>query len=190
MDKQYICKYCGQSFKNSRGLGGHVAHCNKHYECLDLTCKYCSKRYTTLNALKNHEIRCKANPNRIISNIEIFNNTDHIVWNKGLTKLDNESVLQQSLKIKGKTSPFKGSCLSDEHKEKIRKSTIQYIEKLTNKNFVCRYNKNACLFMEELNKQNNWNLQHAENGGEVEIGGYFLDGYDKDLNIAFEPLWD
>lgn len=29
-------------------------------------------------------------------------------------------------------------------------------------------------------------MQHAENGGEVCIGGYFLDGYDKDLNIAFE----
>jgi len=29
-------------------------------------------------------------------------------------------------------------------------------------------------------------LQHAENGGEFEVAGYYLDGYDKNLNIAFE----
>ena len=31
-----------------------------------------------------------------------------------------------------------------------------------------------------------WSLQHAENRGEICVGGYFLDGYDKDLNIVFE----
>ena len=37
-----------------------------------------------------------------------------------------------------------------------------------------------------MNEKFGWNLQHAENGGEVSIAGYFLDGYDKELNIAFE----
>lgn len=37
-----------------------------------------------------------------------------------------------------------------------------------------------------MNKQNNWNLQHAENGGEYYVAGYFVDGYDKKLNIVFE----
>lgn len=31
-----------------------------------------------------------------------------------------------------------------------------------------------------------WNLQHALNGGEIEIDGYWLDGYDKEKNIVFE----
>lgn len=35
-------------------------------------------------------------------------------------------------------------------------------------------------------KKKNWNLQHAENGGEITVGHYYLDGYDKELNIAFE----
>jgi len=37
-----------------------------------------------------------------------------------------------------------------------------------------------------LNEEKHWNLQHAENGGEVNCLGYWLDGYDKELNIVFE----
>ena len=40
--------------------------------------------------------------------------------------------------------------------------------------------------MNKLNEERNWNLQHAENGGETYCIGYWLDGYDKDLNIVFE----
>ena len=29
-------------------------------------------------------------------------------------------------------------------------------------------------------------MQHAENGGEHKVCGYFVDGYDKELNIVFE----
>jgi len=29
-------------------------------------------------------------------------------------------------------------------------------------------------------------LQHALNGGEITVGPYYLDGYDKELNMAFE----
>jgi hypothetical protein len=42
------------------------------------------------------------------------------------------------------------------------------------------------VYIDELNKQNNWHLQHALNGGEITCGPYYLDGYDKELNIAFE----
>ena len=37
-----------------------------------------------------------------------------------------------------------------------------------------------------LNKENNWKLQHALNGGEVRIGNYWVDGYDKINKIIFE----
>jgi hypothetical protein len=37
-----------------------------------------------------------------------------------------------------------------------------------------------------LNSKNGWNLIHAENGGEKQVCGFFLDGYDEQLNIAFE----
>lgn len=49
-----------------------------------------------------------------------------------------------------------------------------------------RFNKNACEYIDQLNIEKGWNLQHALNGGEFTIDGYFIDGYDKKLNIAFE----
>ena len=52
--------------------------------------------------------------------------------------------------------------------------------------FRARYNKNACKFIDNLNITNHWNLQHAENGGELEVCGYYLDGYDKINKIIFE----
>lgn len=74
---------------------------------------------------------------------------------------------------------------TDESKQKIRESTIRYL-KTTVDSFNVRYNISACRYIDELNETNNWHLQHAENGGEVQVCGYFLDGYDKELNIAFE----
>ena len=78
-----------------------------------------------------------------------------------------------------------GKHHTEESKQKTRESTIKYIESLFGQ-YKPRYNKNAYKFINNLNKQNNWNLQHAENGGEFKICGYFVDGYDKDLNIVFE----
>ena len=75
--------------------------------------------------------------------------------------------------------------MCDEQKEKIRVSTVLYL-KNTNNQFAPRYSKKSIEYIQNLNEVNNWNLQHAENGGEYEVGGYFLDGYDKELNIAFE----
>ena len=42
------------------------------------------------------------------------------------------------------------------------------------------------LAIDKLNKEHNWNLQHGLNGGEIHIGPYSVDGYDKELNIVFE----
>ena len=50
----------------------------------------------------------------------------------------------------------------------------------------CNFNESACRFIDRLNAQKGWNLQHALNGGEIRIGPYSLDGYDRDRNIAFE----
>jgi len=50
------------------------------------------------------------------------------------------------------------------------------------------FNRKSCGYFDNLNNQNNWELQHALNGGEYYLKdlGYWLDGYDKKRNIAIE----
>ena len=74
---------------------------------------------------------------------------------------------------------------SEEAKQKIREKLLDRIQNLTGK-IVPFYNPNACKLFEEINRELNWNGQHAENGGEVRVGGYFLDYYEPNLNIAIE----
>lgn len=162
----------------------------KHEKCNEFTqCQYCGNEYK-LTGICYHEKYCKLNPNKKICYGNKGTTKGYKIWNKGLNKNVSESIKKQVQSIKKyystHTNACKGTKLSDEHKAKIRKSTIEYL-KNTNSNFVGpRYNKNACKYIDMLNKQNNWHLQHAENGGEICIDGYYLDGYDKDLNIVFE----
>lgn len=80
----------------------------------------------------------------------------------------------------------KGKERSDETKYRIRLATIRDLEKKGIVGSVKNYNPNACKFIDNLNKECGYNLQHALNGGEVELYGYFVDGYDKEKNIIFE----
>jgi hypothetical protein len=71
--------------------------------------------------------------------------------------------------------------------KKMRLSAIKFIIE-QNGGITPRFNPKACKYFDALSKQYQWNLQHAENGGEffVEKLGYFLDAYDKDKNIVIE----
>lgn len=76
-----------------------------------------------------------------------------------------------------------GKPVSPETRAKLAESMIR------RKNLIkcqCNYNEDACKFIDELNNKNNWNLQHAKNGGEYKVGPYHVDGFDKRLNIVFE----
>lgn len=78
---------------------------------------------------------------------------------------------------------WKGRKFSPESHIKMRRAAIQ---RVINQFGTISYNKDACVYIDKLNERNGWNLQHAENGGEIEICGYLVDGYDKDRNIVFE----
>lgn len=160
-------------------------------------CKYCGKECNGKNSLVQHEIRCKENPDKLIVvsnfikyNEDCRNGIKHHP-HKGQTKETSESLRKQSetkklMKINGiAKGGFKGKKHSIQTKEKMRKSALNYLEQT--KNIKCpRYNKTSIDFINQLNKEYGWELQHAENGGEFSVGGYFLDGYDKKHNIAFE----
>ena len=76
-----------------------------------LNCKYCGKECHNLNSLRQHEIRCKANPER-----KAFNSLANYSHNnfKGQTKDTNEVIAKQAAKLKQLyndgilTSPSKG----------------------------------------------------------------------------------
>ena len=160
-DNLYRCE-CGKEFNNHQSLNAHFRHCLIH------------KKVT------GQELVIKNPPKGIMQGWDKFTNEDII-------KIRQKSGRTLSKRISSGEiiSSFKGKKHSKKSKEKTRISTIKYIETLTGR---CRprYSKKCCEFINSLNIMNNWNLQHAENGGEINICGYFVDGYDKHLNIVFE----
>lgn len=70
-----------------------------------------------------------------------------------------------------------------------KKNRIALIKKIENNvQIFPNYNPDACKLIDEYGKENNYNFQHAENGGEFHIKklGYWVDGYDKKKNIVIE----
>jgi hypothetical protein len=102
-----------------------------------------------------------------------------LIIDRSVFKTD-EYRRKQSEMMKSKR---KSESFGESFKEKCRVNKLNQIKKQG----VCKtYNENACKFIDELNKLNGWELQHALNGGEFSISGYSLDGYDKKRNIVFE----
>jgi len=81
-----------------------------------------------------------------------------------------------------------GKKIPDETKRKMRISAITY-RKSINPGWHPNYNKKACEYFRNFDKENKTNGQHAENGGEhyVKELGYYLDyiNFDKKLIIEF-----
>jgi hypothetical protein len=78
----------------------------------------------------------------------------------------------------------KGIPLTKEHCLALRNARIEWLK---NHDFIFpTFNKSACEYLDRLNKEFGWNLQHALNGGEYLVCGYWVDGYDKNRNIVVE----
>ena len=163
-DNLWECE-CGKQFNNYQSLNAHLSHCDYHHECL------CTEK-----KLRLHEINhCMSGwDNKSKEEINDYHKRAGITYHQNI--------------ILGKYIPiFLGKHHTEDSKQKTRESTINYIKSLSNYNGnVARFSDKACKYIDNLNKEKNWNLQHAENGGEIQINGYFLDGYDKNLNIVFE----
>lgn len=161
----------------------------------EYNCQYCGKICIGKRSLISHELYCKYNENKLESNFIKYNEncrngiTHHP--HKGQTKETCESLrkMSETKKQKYDSGELVGSFSNHHHndntKEKMRKSAFKYLQDM--KDVKCpRYNKKSIMYIDFLNEQYHWNLQHAENGGEIEICGYFVDGYDKNQNIVFE----
>jgi hypothetical protein len=120
---------------------------------------------------------------------------DRIPWNKG--KHHSLETIQK-IKEKHKIYPgwtkesrhsvetiqkMKNKIITEKTKYKLRLSAIKRIKE---QRCFISYNPKACEFIDNLNKKFGWKIQHALKGGEKEIYGYFVDGYDSEKSIIFE----
>ena len=111
--------------------------------------------------------------------------------------IKNNSLCRPCSK-KGKLNPMFGKQPinigvkhTSETKQKMRVSTINYIEKikLNGGQISPNYNLNSISIIEQKAKELGiFDLQHAENGGEYYIKelGYWIDGYSKEKNVVIE----
>jgi hypothetical protein len=81
---------------------------------------------------------------------------------------------------------LRGRKLTDEHRKNCRLSAIKRIKK-TKGQIQPNYNPNAIpIILQEAKELGITDLQHAENGGEYQVCGYFVDGFSKEKNIVIE----
>ena len=92
----------------------------------------------------------------------------------------------EETKVKIRNTKF-GQTASQETKNKMSKSHIEYREN-NNVKQIHNYNKLACKYFDWLNMYMGWNGQHATYNGEKQVGRYFVDYYEPELNLVIE--WD
>ena len=80
----------------------------------------------------------------------------------------------------------KGIKFTDERKKNMRIAAIKRIEKQKGQ-CMPNYNLKAISIIREKAKEYNiTDLQHAENDGEFQVCGYFVDGYSPSKNVVIE----
>jgi len=87
----------------------------------------------------------------------------------------------------GKNHPNYGKPHTEDTKKKLRVARMKWLDSIgaVGENGKS-YNKNGCEYLDQFSKENGWNIQHAMNGGEKQISGYSVDGYDSERNIVIE----
>lgn len=176
------CSKCKKELKYSSYKHWWIANKN---QC---DCKSCSKKNKPNGRLG------KLHSQQTINKIRSNNIGKHIISEETRKKLIDArrkriTSIETRIKMSGKTPWNKNKLHSENTKLKIRLSIIEDLRKKGVK-FGCvgasNFNSKACQFIDRLNQEKGWNLQHALNGGEVQLYGYFVDGYDKKRNIIFE----
>lgn len=132
------------------------------------------------NAFYNNREKCK---NTCIKKYGV----DNVAKSDEIKKLVTEKVRYFSrVDVSGENNPMYGKKHSPSTK---RKQRLKRIESLNNKHpLFPGYNPFACQAIDQFGKENGYEFQHAENGGEYFIKelGYWVDGYDKNKNVVIE----
>jgi hypothetical protein len=73
---------------------------------------------------------------------------------------------------------------SNKELENMRNAAIARVKRQNG--IMLSYNPASIPIIEEYGIANNYTFQHAENGGEVNLAGYLVDGYDIENNVVVE----
>ncbi len=200
MCEEFVCQFCNKVFKRPCALAIHERTCKQNLNRIPLTnhrcnlpheskiggwsCRFCQLKFRTRKELSNH-----------ISSIHSSNKGIQ-VHSKDLRKCsfcnkEWETTLEgyktherYCIENPDRMIP-KSHSVSDKTRLRLSHIALQrFID--SDINIQPAFNKKACDYIDLLNEKMNWHLQHALNGGEVRVGPYHLDGYDIQLNIAFE----
>lgn len=184
------CHYCKAVFRTQEACYRHQH--KVHQKEMDKNkkkkyiwkCKYCGNFFRTRRLLQNH-------------NCEIKNSLPHDKLGRIIPNKKGDFYCQfckRYFKTKQGKNNHEKYCNSNPNRvdapshpisaEDRAKKALAMLKHIQNVKY--NYNKNACNYIDELNKEKGWNLQHALNGGEKRFGPYSLDGYDEEKQIAFE----
>lgn len=201
-------KYGDARAQRGQSVGRNPAHETKYPSRGDHVCVYCGGhaeyqlkdgRWCCQPRSNSCPIRRKQCVNK--RNPDGTPNRDYKKWWKDLPiekrHLRMEACNTKEAHEKGRltklrrfaSGELKGGFLGKRHtKETKRKQRLAFNRRLMSngKYNQVNFSQRACEYIDRLNRSKGWHLQHALNGGELCVEGYHLDGYDKELNIAFE----
>lgn len=157
----YQCE-CGKNFgDNYQSLNAHFSHCEIHKNILGIPFRRASHK----GCMCGWENKSKE---------EIKN-----IFKKSTSTIRRKYASGEMI----------GTFTGKHHTEETRKK----LSEKCSKSFVNKYGVRANFnlrqidYINKLNNDNGWELQHALNGGEKFImNRYFVDGYDEKRNIVFE----
>ena len=193
----WVCTECNELFRTKALLYEHKHE--KHKEVCGKsilkkegwTCSYCGAHYRTRRELFVHEKSCsikntykKDSLGRIVSAIKSQGEFYCQFCNRRATSNHGNSTHEKYCYYNPNRIDAPSHPISYEDRIKKSIAFIKNKEQLGKVRYS--YNTNACHYFDKLNIEKNWHLQHALNGGEVRVGPYSLDAYDKNLNIVVE----
>lgn len=201
------CENCNREHDGSYGSGRFCSdHCRRVYSGKRVNIN--GKQKCNFNVHHNHrkapygtwkcchceqifETRAQLQKHTQSNHAQYDKDGKRIIWNKGLKQKDHPSLrkarktLVDGYKSGRLCAPNKGKKHTKEEIQKIRIGTFAYFQKV-NGISQPRFNIKSIVFFDKLSKERGWNLQHAKNGGEITVLGYWLDAYDKQRNIVVE----
>lgn len=164
----------------------------KKYCCSDFYMKCPSMHKKTMDSWRNiHEIEtnkicsygCNKPAHYLFKNGKYCCSSNH----SSCSFIRHKNSEKNKIKQAGENNARFGVIVTKETKRKIRLGNNKDRENKYGR--ICpNYNKKACKLIDEYGIKNNYNFQHAENGGEFYIKelGYWVDGYDKEKNTVIE----